>query len=145
MHVTKSHSKVWYIKHINVPVDRACIGISSSCILSKYHQMTRLVCLYDKHKPYEIVQSRIIFSLRVYVNKKSYTIWTFITLTTFGPYSATELFYLSRTHAIYCRQDILFLPYEIKAFRYSHDIPYGNNLPYYHIESNNDIRGSSHI
>ena len=86
-----------------------------------------------------------IRNIRIYVNKKPYTIWAFITIRTLETLSATELFYSSRTHAIYCRQDILFLPYEIKAFRYSHDIPYGNNLPYYHIESNNDIRGSSHI
>ena len=143
MHVQKCHTKVRYIKHINVPVDKACMGISSACILSKYHQMTRLVCLYDKQEPDKIVRSRII--IRIYVNKKPYTIWAFITIRTLETLSATELFYSSRTHAIYCRQDILFLPYEIKAFRYSHDIPYGNNLPYYHIESNNDIRGSSHI
>ena len=141
MHVQKCHTKVRYIKHINVPVDKACMGISSACILSKYHQMTRLVCLYDRQEPDKIVRSRNTYICQ----QKTHTIWAFITIRTLETLSATELFYSSRTHAIYCRQDILFLPYEIKAFRYSHDIPYGNNLPYYHIESNNDIRGSSHI
>ena len=61
MHVQKCHSKVRYIKHINVPVDKACMGISSACILSKYHQMTRLVCLYDKQEPDKIVRNRIIW------------------------------------------------------------------------------------